>query len=66
MGFVVEPQAENELPEKLIGAIRVCQMEMSSAAAVDTPNATVARGIGFAKVEHHESGDDNDDDDSGD
>lgn len=35
MGFVVEAQAEEELPEKLFGAVRVCQMEMSSAAFVD-------------------------------
>lgn len=61
MGFVVEAQAEDELPEKLIGAIRVCQMEMSSATVVEAPNATAARGIGFAKVKHHESGEDDDD-----
>ncbi|KAG5225156.1 protein ENHANCED DISEASE RESISTANCE [Salix suchowensis] len=53
MGFVVEAQAEEELPEKLIGAIRVCQMEMSSARVVDAPSTGLARGSGFAKVEHH-------------
>ncbi|XP_050219861.1 protein ENHANCED DISEASE RESISTANCE 2-like [Mercurialis annua] len=61
MGFVVEAQAEDELPEKLIGAIRVCQMEMSSATVVDgngSNTVAVARGLGHAKVEHHESGDD--------
>lgn len=56
MGFVVEAQEEDELPEKLIGAIRVCQMEMSSAAVVDASN-TVARGVGLAKVQHHGPGD---------
>ncbi|OAY53567.1 protein ENHANCED DISEASE RESISTANCE 2-like [Manihot esculenta] len=61
MGFVVEAQAEDELPEKLIGAIRVCQMEISSATVIEVPNTTVARGIGLAKVKHHESGEDDDD-----
>ncbi|KAK7351336.1 hypothetical protein VNO77_10709 [Canavalia gladiata] len=40
MGFVVEAQTQEELPERLIGAVRVCQMEMSSATVVDVPNAT--------------------------
>ncbi|KAK7352624.1 hypothetical protein VNO80_18048 [Phaseolus coccineus] len=39
MGFVVEAQAEEELPERLIGAVRVCQMEMSAATVIDAPNA---------------------------
>ncbi|KAE9466131.1 hypothetical protein C3L33_02000, partial [Rhododendron williamsianum] len=34
MGFVVEAQAE-ELPERLFGAVRVCQMEMSATTVVD-------------------------------
>ncbi|KAF5456861.1 hypothetical protein F2P56_026293 [Juglans regia] len=55
MGFVVEAQAEDELPERLIGAVRVCQMEMSSAKVVDAH--TVARGMGFSKVNHGDSGD---------
>ncbi|XP_041016686.1 protein ENHANCED DISEASE RESISTANCE 2-like [Juglans microcarpa x Juglans regia] len=55
MGFVVEAQAEDELPERLIGAVRVCQMEMSSAKVVDAH--TVARGMGFSKVNHRDSGD---------
>ncbi|KDP33480.1 hypothetical protein JCGZ_07051 [Jatropha curcas] len=63
MGFVVEAQAEDELPEKLIGAIRVCQMEMSSATVVDAPTPTVARGISLAKVNNHESGDEDADED---
>lgn len=35
MGFVVEAQADEELPEKLFGAVRVCQMEMGSARFVE-------------------------------
>ncbi|OIV96451.1 hypothetical protein TanjilG_09878 [Lupinus angustifolius] len=53
MGFVVEAQAEEELPEKLIGAVRVCQMEMSSATVVDAPPLQTPRGIGCNKVNHH-------------
>lgn len=36
MGFLVEAQAEEELPERLLGAVRVCQMEMSAATFVDS------------------------------
>ncbi|XP_065850775.1 protein ENHANCED DISEASE RESISTANCE 2-like [Euphorbia lathyris] len=63
MGFVVESQTEDELPEKLIGAIRVCQMEMQSATVIDSPNTTVpvARGLNLSKVKHHDSVDDGDD-----
>lgn len=35
LGFLVEGQTEEELPEKLFGAVRICQMEMSSATFVD-------------------------------
>ncbi|BAT82422.1 hypothetical protein LR48_Vigan07g247800 [Vigna angularis] len=62
MGFVVEAQTEDELPEKLIGGIRVCQMEMSSATVVEASHvpqvAHVSRGIGCARVNHHMSADD--------
>ncbi|PWA72375.1 enhanced disease resistance-like protein (DUF1336) [Artemisia annua] len=34
MGFVVEAVEEEELPERLLGAVRICQMEMSSATVV--------------------------------
>ncbi|KAL5559614.1 hypothetical protein UlMin_035825 [Ulmus minor] len=51
MGFLVEAQTEDELPERLVGAVRVCQMEMSSATTVDAPHApNVSRGP--AKVSH--------------
>ncbi|KAG6389577.1 hypothetical protein SASPL_151048 [Salvia splendens] len=36
MGFLVEGQKEEELPERLFGAVRICQMEMSSATFVDS------------------------------
>ncbi|XP_020237886.1 protein ENHANCED DISEASE RESISTANCE 2-like [Cajanus cajan] len=39
MGFVVEAQTEDDLPERLIGAVRVSQMDMSAATLVDAPNA---------------------------
>ncbi|GAU17677.1 hypothetical protein TSUD_07390 [Trifolium subterraneum] len=60
MGFVVEAEMEEELPERLIGAVRVCQMEMSSATVVDSLHGPVsmARGIGLAKVNHHKSEED--------
>ena len=63
MGFVVEAQAEEELPEKLLGAVRVYHMEMSSATFVEAspsldPVAIVSkRGLGFSKVNHHKSED---------
>lgn len=57
MGFLVEAQAEEELPERLIGAVRVAQMEMGSAAYVETPGKAVEVGKpgfrGAAKVNHH-------------
>lgn len=61
MGFLVEGQMEEELPERLFGAVRICQMEMSSATVVDAPS--LARGVSCAKVNHHKPGDDDDDDD---
>lgn len=61
MGFVVEAQAEEELPEKLIGAVRVCQMEMASATVMEahplhSAQSAAGRGMG-AKVNHHKSSD---------
>ncbi|XP_078443871.1 enhanced disease resistance-like protein (DUF1336) [Wolffia australiana] len=48
MGFVVEAQEEDELPERLIGAVRISQMEMSSATFVETKG--IARGLPSSKV----------------
>lgn len=55
MGFLVEAQAEDELPEKLFGAVRVAQMEMSSATFVDDARPRVERNNfrGAARVKHH-------------
>lgn len=36
MGFLVESQSEEELPERLFGAVRIAQMEMGSAKYVET------------------------------
>ncbi|CAN0860434.1 Protein ENHANCED DISEASE RESISTANCE 2-like [Linum grandiflorum] len=55
MGFVVEAQEEEELPERLLGAVRVCQMEMSSATVVETQTGCGRGSIGSAKVNNHES-----------
>ncbi|XP_077215462.1 protein ENHANCED DISEASE RESISTANCE 2-like isoform X3 [Tasmannia lanceolata] len=61
MGFLVEAQTEEELPERLLGAVRVAQMQMSSATFVEstvTETVTVKSGCccnrGFSKVNHHE------------
>lgn len=63
MGFVVEAQAEEELPERLIGAVRVCQIEMSSARVVETVHAPpLVRVQGLGKVNHHETEEDDSDD----
>ncbi|XP_010454826.1 PREDICTED: protein ENHANCED DISEASE RESISTANCE 2-like [Camelina sativa] len=35
IGFVVEAQTEDELPERLIGGVRICHMELASAFLVD-------------------------------
>ncbi|CAI9785282.1 unnamed protein product [Fraxinus pennsylvanica] len=35
MGFLVKVQPEEEFPEKLFGAVRLCQMELNSATFVD-------------------------------
>ncbi|KAL2548195.1 hypothetical protein Fot_09725 [Forsythia ovata] len=43
MGFLVEAQLEEELPERLFGAVRICQMEMNSATFVD--NAVPSKKI---------------------
>ncbi|XP_073055438.1 protein ENHANCED DISEASE RESISTANCE 2-like [Primulina eburnea] len=40
MGFLVESQTEEELPERLFGAVRICRMEMSSATFVDIATPT--------------------------
>ncbi|XP_066373996.1 protein ENHANCED DISEASE RESISTANCE 2-like [Miscanthus floridulus] len=63
MGFLVESQSEEELPERLFGAVRIAQMEMGAAKYVELPPdeampETAGRaGAGFrlssAKVVNH-------------
>ncbi|KAK9099885.1 hypothetical protein Scep_023315 [Stephania cephalantha] len=70
MGFVVEAQAEEELPERLLGAVRIAHMEMSAAAFVEMGSVVelaagvksgggggggVCRGLGFSRVNHHDN-----------
>ncbi|XP_057810385.1 protein ENHANCED DISEASE RESISTANCE 2-like [Salvia miltiorrhiza] len=54
LGFLVEGQTEEELPEKLFGAVRICQMEMSSAMFVDVaaPTATSNKVFPVDSDEH--------------
>ena len=56
MGFVVEGQSVEELPEKLIGAVRICQLEMDSAEFIDSNTPSngfgVGKSLGLAKVNH--------------
>uniref|UniRef100_A0A0E0LF49 Protein ENHANCED DISEASE RESISTANCE 2 C-terminal domain-containing protein n=1 Tax=Oryza punctata TaxID=4537 RepID=A0A0E0LF49_ORYPU len=52
MGFLVESQSEEELPERLFGAVRIAQMEMGAAKYVETaPDEVVSEagraGAGF-------------------
>lgn len=64
MGFVIEAQSEEELPEKLLGAVRIAHMEMSSAKFVEAgessspvgAGSSCCRGLGLSnsKVNHHE------------
>ncbi|XP_042497181.1 protein ENHANCED DISEASE RESISTANCE 2-like [Macadamia integrifolia] len=65
MGFLVEAQTEEELPEKLIGAVRIAQMEMSSATFVE-PFPSMAQSsvpvspkkrLGLSKVNHEKDED---------
>ncbi|XP_071686004.1 protein ENHANCED DISEASE RESISTANCE 2-like [Rutidosis leptorrhynchoides] len=72
MGFVVEAQEEEDLPERLFGAVRVCQMEMSSATFVDSvnsvstnvmPSKVVVAGGHGNRVQASDLQDDDDDDD---
>eukprot|EP01018_Ginkgo_biloba_P040157 Gb_36093 [translate_table: standard] len=49
MGFLVESQTEEELPERLLGAVRISQMEMSSAMRLDS--GIEERGINVAEIQ---------------
>ncbi|KAG8074766.1 hypothetical protein GUJ93_ZPchr0006g43630 [Zizania palustris] len=53
MGFLVESQSEEELPERLFGAVRIAQMEMGAAKYIETasdevtPETAGKAGAGF-------------------
>ncbi|CAH2044387.1 unnamed protein product [Thlaspi arvense] len=53
IGFVVEAQTEDELPERLIGACRVCHIELSTAFSVVGPENPLGT-MGSAKANHDE------------
>ncbi|KAG5592043.1 hypothetical protein H5410_042557 [Solanum commersonii] len=68
MGFLVESQTAEELPEKLFGAVRICQMEMSSATFIDTtssrkvlPTANLHNPSNSSRVQAEENGENKDD-----
>lgn len=44
MGFVVEAVEEEELPERLVGAVRVAHMEMGAATVVEVEGEMTASG----------------------
>nr|XP_043628111.1 protein ENHANCED DISEASE RESISTANCE 2-like [Erigeron canadensis] len=56
MGFVIEAQEDADLPERLFGAVRICQMEMSSATFVETTNAKVVVTGGHSNRVRDEDG----------
>lgn len=49
MGFTVEAQCEEELPERLFGAVRILEMEMSSASFVKTMSSDRKVGGGDSR-----------------
>ncbi|CAG7872081.1 hypothetical protein BRARA_F02704 [Brassica rapa] len=55
IGYVVEAQEEDELPERLIGGIRLCHMEVSSAFVVDPQPVKPYRMMGSAEASHDDN-----------
>lgn len=57
MAFMVESQAEEELPERVLGAVRIQQIEMSSAVYVDAASTNNAdRTPGGCRLERRKPG----------
>ncbi|KFK23465.1 hypothetical protein AALP_AAs58859U000300 [Arabis alpina] len=57
VGFVVEAQTDDELPEKLIGAVRLCQMDLVSVFTVvvdDHKTLQPCRVMGSEKGKQHD------------
>ncbi|XP_076894572.1 protein ENHANCED DISEASE RESISTANCE 2-like [Bidens hawaiensis] len=65
MAFVVEAQEEEDLPERVFGAVRICQMEMSSATFADTAATSkpvsVPGGVHSNRVQASDLHDEDDD-----
>ncbi|KAF8099911.1 hypothetical protein N665_0235s0014 [Sinapis alba] len=55
IGYVIEAQEEDELPERLIGGVRLCHMEVSSAFVVDPKPMKPYRMMGSAEASHDDN-----------
>ncbi|KAJ4887892.1 hypothetical protein Rs2_27640 [Raphanus sativus] len=53
IGLVIEAQTEDELPERLIGAVRFCHMDISSAFVVGEKGLGPCRMMGSVEASHH-------------
>lgn len=53
IGLVIEAQKEDELPERLIGAVRLCHMDISSAFVVGEKGLGPCRMMGSVEASHH-------------
>ncbi|KAF8099909.1 hypothetical protein N665_0235s0012 [Sinapis alba] len=53
VGFVIEAHEEDELTERLIGGVRLCSMEVSSAFVVDPQPLEPYRMMGSVEASHH-------------
>ncbi|KAG2301280.1 hypothetical protein Bca52824_029931 [Brassica carinata] len=54
VGLVIEAQTEDELPERLIGAVRLCHMDISSAFVVGQQGLGPCRMLGSVEASHQE------------
>uniref|UniRef100_A0A1J3FXF6 Protein ENHANCED DISEASE RESISTANCE 2-like n=1 Tax=Noccaea caerulescens TaxID=107243 RepID=A0A1J3FXF6_NOCCA len=57
IGFVVEAQTEDELPERLIGAYRISHPELSSAFVIDSQKTLQPRRMISSAKENDDDGD---------
>nr|VDD27035.1 unnamed protein product [Brassica oleracea] len=54
VGLVIEAQTEDELPERLIGAVRLCHMDLSSAFVVGEQALEPCGMLGSVEASHHD------------